>query len=139
MPIDPEYVSSDVVLSITTEATGTIYFMAGEEDEADIIEILESLEEGTITIEKGDLTVSNLAAGITVENNGTGKVEINGQEVPEGESITVPDPDNQEPATDNPELDEEGKIKTGVKGNIAVCALGMLALIGAVTTRRFLK
>ncbi len=225
--VDPEFISSNLVIEVKNEDGETTYYMGSEEDK-DILEAIESLENGTITVTSGDLNVSDLPLGVSVKNEGTGNVEINGHKVEEGKTVdlaaeklaeleeqlknlnaalteankqngenkdkiegledslsaakadlkelkensvskedfnalleklssiekeladlkaanNVSENDNsnnaeeEEEPSKGDELDEEARTKTGVEGNIAAYALGMLSLAGAVVSKRFVK
>ena len=79
-PIDVEYISSDLVLKITTDEGETTYYM-GEETDANIQTAISELKSGKITVEEGDITLTNVPVGVKVENEGTGEVKVNGNTV----------------------------------------------------------
>lgn len=225
--VDPEFISSNLVIEVKNEDGETTYYMGSEDDE-DILEAIKSLENGTITVTSGDLNITDLPLGVSVKNEGTGNVEVNGHKVEEGKTVdlaaeklaeleeqlknlnaalteankqngenkdkiegledslsaakadlkelkensvskedfnalleklssiekeladlkaanNVSENDNsnnaeeEEEPSKGDELDEEARTKTGVEGNIAAYALGMLSLVGAVVSKRFVK
>ena len=79
-----------------------------------------------ITVQQGSMALTNVAAGVKVENDGQGTVTANGQEVaagggevtipapePEPEPEPEPDPEPEKPAYDKNEGKEFAKVEVG--------------------------
>ena len=77
-----------------------------------------------ITVQQGSMALTNVAAGVKVENAGQGTVTANGQEVAsEGGEVTIPapkpepepepDPEPEKPAYDKNEGKEFAKVEVG--------------------------
>lgn len=83
--VDPEYIDEDATVALATYDEENVYVIGGQEM---LAEILAVAEQGfVITVLKGDLTLSDVAVGVTVKNQGGGTVLVNGQNVTD--SITV--------------------------------------------------
>ena len=83
--VDPEYIDEDATVALATYDEENVYVIGGQEM---LAEILAVAEQGfVITVLKGDLTLSDVAVGVTVKNQGGGTVMVNGQNVTD--SLTV--------------------------------------------------
>ena len=77
------------------------YYVGKEANEA----IKNASSGKTVTVLQGNLEISNVPGGVTVLNNGNGKVSVNGHDLSHGESITIPKP-SYKPVEDTPKKEE---------------------------------
>lgn len=132
--IAPQYISGALSVALTP-ADGLDTYYVGAENDQDIINAIKGLGTGVVTIKSGDIKLDELPSTLVIKNEGDGVVEVNGVTVPSGETVDLATLDDGKPD----ELDDEAKTKTGVRGNVAVIALGMLALAGVFASKKFLK
>ena len=78
-----EYVDTEAVAQV---GSGANSFIVGQ---AAIIEAASQLPEGSITVYQGDVELTGLQNGVTVQNEGTGSVSANGESVEQGSDVTV--------------------------------------------------
>ena len=92
--------------SLTSDGDTTFYI--GSADEVAETMMAKAQKGDTITVLQGDLTLHDIASGITVANNGEGKVTVNNISVGNDGTWTTP-----EPVVDPDEGKEIGKVEVG--------------------------
>lgn len=74
-------------ISLTSGGNATYYVGTSEEVAA---KVAEAASGDTITVHQGEVILENVAEGVTVDNEGSGAVTVNGVKVEENGSFTVP-------------------------------------------------
>ncbi len=127
--IDSKYISSNLKLKITSNGKGTYY--TGEQDDNNIKQALINVKKGeTITVLEGDLKLEGVTDGVVVENEGNGKVSVNGIEVTD--TIVVPEVEKPKDTT----VAKDELPNTGIKV-IAMIVIISLIVISIVLFNKY--
>lgn len=106
----------------------------------DAAEIIESAQSGTITVENvGNNTSFTVKPGVTVQNNWTDNITVNGERVNSQATYTVPGAPIiiYTPTEDTPKADNQKNPSTGANDFVGVAAaMAVVSLLGAAAVIR---
>ena len=126
-PVDSKFIDTTKTAASLNSGDSATYYIGDAEAVAKTL--ADNAKAGdVITVQQGSMALTNVAAGVKVENDGQGTVTANGQEVAsEGGEVTIPapkpepepepdpepDPEPEKPAYDKNEGKEFAKVEVG--------------------------
>lgn len=126
-PVDSKFIDPTKTAASLNSGDSATYYIGDAEAVAKTL--ADNANAGdVITVQQGSMALTNVAAGVKVENDGQGTVTANGQEVAsEGGEVTIPapkpepepepdpepDPEPEKPAYDKNEGKEFAKVEVG--------------------------
>lgn len=126
-PVDSKFIDTSKTAASLNSGDSATYYIGDAEAVAKTL--ADNAKAGdVITVQQGSMALTNVAAGVKVENDGQGTVTANGQEVAsEGGEVTIPapkpepepepdpepDPEPEKPAYDKNEGKEFAKVEVG--------------------------
>lgn len=128
-PVDSKFIDTSKTAASLNSGDSATYYIGDADAVAKTL--ADNAKAGdVITVQQGSMALTNVAAGVKVENDGQGTVTANGQEVAsEGGEVTIPapkpepepepepdpepDPEPEKPAYDKNEGKEFAKVEVG--------------------------
>lgn len=86
--VPADYITEGVAEVSLTSGDNTTYYIGTSDEVA--VKVAEAASGDTITVHQGEVILENVAEGVTVDNEGSGAVTVNGVKVEENGSFTVP-------------------------------------------------